>query len=168
MWRSSATQYRIICGWPSHPPPPPLLLDSALTMRSECCDTSGISVARFWGDGKLRELGTRPICPETKTRSSTWIWIRQGKGCQKRLAGGGGCSRSGQSFGPLRRLPGSTGRCLLVPSSSDLGHVAPFDRVLSARCIRRSRASPAGDEEGLPPRRRAPADSRQSRLRKRH
>ena len=44
----------------------------------------------------LRELGTRPICPEMKMRPSTWIWI------DKSVNGGSasGNLRSGGSLIP--------------------------------------------------------------------
>ena len=68
----------------------------------------------------------------------------------------------------LRGWLESMGRCLLVPSSSDLGRAAPCDRRLFARRMRHSLASLAGDEEGLPPRKRALVGLRRSRSRKQH
>ena len=71
-WRSWVNQYRIICACPSYLSPELLFDRSAWTTRSACCETSGISVASERGNGMAKELGIRPIWPETNTRSFTW------------------------------------------------------------------------------------------------
>ena len=64
-----ASQYRMPCMWPVHPPPELFL--SASTTRWTCWKVRAASKASDCGDGRVRLLGMSPIWPEMNTRSST-------------------------------------------------------------------------------------------------